>query len=139
MDDFLDEFVFGYGPEISILTDNHPYTMAMKTADRVVETQEDIRRGRTDIPGQKTKVGRKWGFLDLISTTSMAKQFIGSYTFDSYTSNDKKHLLNIVYDTKSFRSLFYHIIGTEYLNHSRESIVKPFSTTFQFYIWKSKK
>ena len=29
-----------------------------------------------------------------------AKQFVGSYTFDSYTSKDKTHLLNIIYDTK---------------------------------------
>ena len=40
-----------------------------------------------------------------------AKQFVGSYTFDSYTSKDKTHLLNIIYDTKNIRSLF-HIPGT---------------------------
>ena len=85
------------------------------------------------------KVNRSWGPLDALSTTSIAKQFVGSYTFDSYTSNDKKHLLNIIYDTKNFRSLFYHILGTGYLNHSRRSIVKPLANTYQFYIWKSKK
>jgi hypothetical protein len=85
------------------------------------------------------KVNRSWGPLDALSTTSIAKQFVGSYTFDSYTSNDKKHLLNIIYDTKNFRSLFYHIPGTGYLNHSRKSIVKPLANTYQFYIWKSKK
>ena len=41
-----------------------------------------------------------------------AKQFVGSYTFDSYTSKDKTHLLNIIYDTKNIRSLLYHIPGT---------------------------
>ena len=40
---------------------------------------------------------------------------------------------------KNFRSLFYHIPGTGYLNHSRRSIVKPLANTYQFYIWKSKK
>ena len=46
-----------------------------------------------------------------------AKQFVGSYTFDSYTSKDKTHLLNIIYDTKNIRSLLYHTPGT---------IFKPF-------------
>ena len=90
MDDFLDEFVFGYGPEISILTSNHPYTKALQSDARVIESQQDLRAGNTTIPGQITKVNRSWGPLDALSTTSIAKQFVGSYTFDSYTSNDKK-------------------------------------------------
>ena len=112
MDDFLDEFVFGYGPEISILTSNHPYTKSLQSDACVIESQQNLRAGNTTIPGQITKVNRSWGPLDALSTTSIAKQFVGSYTFDSYTSNDKKHLLNIIYDTKNFRSLFYHIPGT---------------------------
>lgn len=139
MDDFLDEFVFGYGPEISILTSNHPYTKSLQSDACVIESQQNLRAGNTTIPGQITKVNRSWGPLDALSTTSIAKQFVGSYTFDSYTSNDKKHLLNIIYDTKNLRSLFYHIPGTGYLNHSRRSIVKPLANTYQFYIWKSKK
>lgn len=139
MDDFLDEFIFGYGPEISILTDDHPYTKVLQTDDLVLESQQNLLRGKTDIPGQITKVNRSWGLWDTISTLSVAKQFVGSYTFDSYTSNDNNHLLNIIYDTKNFRSLFYHIPGIGYLNHSRNSIIKPFANTFQFYIWKSKK
>ena len=139
MNDFLDEFVFGYGPEISILTSNHPYTKALQTDDRVLESQQNLRAGNTTIPGQITKVNRSFGPLDALSTTSIAKQFVGSYTFDSYTSNDKNHLLNIIYDTKNFRSLFYHFPGTGYFNHSRRSIVKPLANTYQFYIWKSKK
>ena len=139
MDDFLDEFVLGYGPEISILTENHPYTRALETDARVVQSQEAIRRGETKIPGQITGVSKSWWPWDVFSTLSIAKQFVGSYSFDSYTSNDNKHLLNIIYDTKSFRSLFYHIPGTGFLNHSRKNNKKSFSTTYQFYIWRSKK
>ena len=139
MDDFLDEFVFGYGPEISILTGNHPYTKDLQTDDCVLESQQKLRRGNTTIPGQITKVNRSWGLLDALFTTSLAKQFVGSYTFDSYTSKDKKHLLNIIYDTKNLRSFFYHFPGTEYLNHSRENAVKPLANTYQFYIWESEK
>ena len=73
------------------------------------------------------------------STLSIARQFVGSFSFNSYTAQDGKHLLNIIYDTKNIRSLFYHIIGTDYLNHSRNSFFKPLSNTYQFYIWKSKK
>ena len=139
MDDFLDEFVFGYGPEISILTSNHPYTKALQTDDVVVESQQKVRSGITDIPGQITKVKKDWGIWDYISTISMAKQFVGSYSFDSYTSNDGKHLLNIIYDTKNFRSLAYHLPGSGYLNHSRNSGFNPLANTYQFYIWKSTK
>ena len=139
MDDFLDEFVFGYGPEISILTSNHPYTKALQTDDVVVESQQKVRSGKTDIPGQITKVKKDWGIWDYISTFSMAKQFVGSYSFDSYTSNDGKHLLNIIYDTKNFRSLAYHLPGSGYLNHSRNSGFNPLANTYQFYIWKSTK
>ena len=139
MDDFLDEFVFGYGPEISILKHDHPYIKTLQTDEIVLQAQHQLRSGETDIPEQITGVKRDWGVWDLISTPSMAKQFVGSYSFDSYTSNDGKHLLNIIYDTKNFRSLAYHIWGSNYLNHSRNSSVKPLSTTYQFYIWKSKK
>lgn len=139
MDDFLDEFVFGYGPEISILTSDHPYTRDLQTEDKVIESQQKIRIGETDVPGQITNVRRNWGPLDVLTTTSIAKQFVGSYSFDAYTSTDKKHFLNIIYDTKNFRSLFYHIPGTEKFNHSRMNSNKYFSTTYQFYIWRSKK
>lgn len=138
-DDFLDEFVYGYGPEISILPSNHPYTKALKTDDIVVKSQQKLLSGTTNIPGQITGVSRDWGVLDLLFTPSIAKQFVGSYSFDSYTSNDGKHLLNIIHDTKNFRSLVYHMPGTNYFNHSRNSIIKPLSTTYQFYIWKSRK
>ncbi|MBR5652962.1 MAG: hypothetical protein IKX22_02645, partial [Prevotella sp.] len=139
MDDFLDEFVFGYGPEISILTSNHPYTKALQTDDVVVESQQKLRSGKTDIPGQITEVKKDWGIWDYISTFSIAKQFVGSYSFDSYTSNDGKHLLNIIYDTKNLRSLVYHLPGSGYLNHSRNSGFNPLANTYQFYIWKSTK
>ena len=139
MDNFLDEFIFGYGPEISIMTERHPYTRAMKTSDKVIKGQQKLRSGKTDKPGQITNVSNKWNFWDVISTPSVAKQFVGSFTFDSYISKDKNHFLNIIYDTKNFRSLFYHIPGTGYLNHSRNGFMKPCSTTYQFYIWKSKK
>ena len=139
MDDFLDEFVFGYGPEISILKSNHPYTKVLKTDDVVVESQQKLRSGETDIPGQIKKVRKNWGLWDYLSTPSMAKQFVGSYSFDSYTSNDGKHLLNIIYDTKNFRSLVYHLPGSEHFNHSRNRGFNPLANTYQFYIWKSTK
>ena len=100
---------------------------------------QKLRLGNTKIPRQITEVVKNWGIWDYLSTPSMAKQFVGSYSFDSYTSNDGKHLLNIVYDTKSFRSLVYHLPGSDYFNHSRNSGFKPLATTYQFYIWKSKK
>ena len=67
------------------------------------------------------------------------KKWVGEPSPDPPTAQDGKHLLNIIYDTKNIRSLFYHIIGTDYLNHSRNSFFKPLSNTYQFYIWKSKK
>lgn len=137
MNDFLDEFVFGYGPDISILKDDHPYTKALQTDDRVVWGQKQLREGQTTTPGQITNVGKHWTIVDMLTTLSIAKQFVGSYSYCAFTAKDKNHLLNIIYDTKNTRSLFYHIPGTGYLNHSRNSIFKPLATTYQFYIWKS--
>ncbi|KAA6302576.1 MAG: hypothetical protein EZS26_001083 [Candidatus Ordinivivax streblomastigis] len=134
--DFLDEFAMGTGPEFSVLLSDHPYTEAMKTDDDVVAGQQYIYDGKSKVPGQVTNYQVKFGVWDALTTTSMAKQFIGSYRFDTFTSSDGQNLNNVISDSKSRTSLFYHLPGL--LNKNR-SQTRDFANTYQFYIWKSPK
>lgn len=135
-DGILAEFVLNNGPEISILYENHPYTQRMMLDDRVVESQQNILNGETSVSGQITNVGRNWYLWDVILPKNWhaAPQFIGSYSFDAYTSSNGE-LLNIISDSKSRRSLLLHIPKK---NKSRKES-KYMGNTYQFYIWKSKK
>lgn len=135
--DFFDEFANGVGPEFSVLLSDHPYTAAMKTDKKVLQAQQAIANGETDILGQITNVPRKWSPLNVFGTTSMAKQFIGSYRYDAFTSSDGKALNNVISDSKSRTSLFLHL---PFSNQSRsQGQSRAFSNTYQFYIWKSSK
>jgi RHS repeat-associated protein len=133
--DFLDEFVYGTGPEFSVFLSDHPYTKAMKEEKKILKAQQDIANGVTDVSGQITNVSRKWYPWNVFMTTSVAKQFIGSYRFDAFTSQDGTHLNNVISDSKSMYSLFLH--GTD--KTPRRSERKDLGNTYQFYIWQSLK
>lgn len=132
--DFFDEFVNGTGPEFSVLLGNHPYTQEMMTDDTVVKAQNMLRNGKTTVKGQITGFGRDWGPLDVLTHTSFVKQYIGSYRYDGYTSQNGKYINNVIYDSKSVTSLSYRVMG----EHRRNS-GKHLGNTYQFYIWQSKK
>lgn len=131
--DFFDEFISGSGPEFSVLLGSHPYTQELMSDDVVVSAQNQLRRGETDVKGQITGVARDWGPLDVFTHTSLAKQFIGSYRYDGYTSKDGRHI-NVVYDSKSNTSLGYRLF-----NEHRRSHKSTQGNTYQFYIWQSLK
>ena len=135
--DFFSEFVNGTGPEFSVFLSDHPYTEEMKTAKDVREGQQSIMNGESDIPGQITEWPGNWGVWDVITTSSMAKQFIGRYRYDAFTSKDGKYLNNVISDSKSMSSFFYHLYPSN--KNPNRSKQKIFGTTYQFYIWKSKK
>ena len=135
--DFLDEFVNGTGPEFSVFMSDHPYTEAMKSAKDVLEGQQRIVNGGTDIPGQITNLQSKWGLWDVLTTPSLARQFVGSYRYDAFTSKNGFYLNNVVSDSKSMSSLFYHLYPSS-MNPNRAQ-QKIMGTTYQFYIWQSKK
>lgn len=105
----------------------------MKKDKAVVESQQRITDGNTEVFGQITNVGREWTPLDVFRTTSMAKQFIGSYRYDGFVSKDKKRIYNVISDTKSRTSFFLHLP----LSNKSRSESRAFSTTYQFYIWES--
>ena len=132
--DFFDEFISGSGPEFSVLLGSHPYTQELMSDDVVVSAQNQLRRGETDVKGQITGVARDWGPLDVFTHTSLAKQFIGSYRYDGYTSKDGRHINNVVYDSKSNTSLGYRLF-----NEHRRSHKSTQGNTYQFYIWQSLK
>ena len=135
--DFFDEFVNGSGPEFSVLTAEHPYTREMMSDKGVLTAQRKIREGDTDVRGQITNYNVSWGLFDYLTTYSLAKQFIGSYTYDAFTSSDGNYLYNVISDSKSVRSLCYHMVDEK--NNHRRSERKQFGNTYQFYIWKSRK
>lgn len=130
--DFFDEFISGSGPEFSVLLGSHPYTQELMSDNVVVSAQNQLRRGETDVKGQITGVARDWGPLDVFTHSSLAKQFIGSYRYDGYTSRDGRHINNVVYDSKSNTSLGYRLF-----NEHRRSHKSTQGNTYQFYIWQS--
>ena len=138
--DFLDEFVFNEGPEISILLSNHPYTQQMMKEKRILDAQAKIRLGETNINGQYTDGSKLWNIFDAINPLNwtMAQQFIGSYRYDIYTSGSGVLFNNVVSDSKNVRSLFYHIVPKRY-NKDRKVYTNHFGNTYQFYIWQSPK
>ena len=135
--DFFDEFINGTGPEFSVFLSDHPYTEAMKTDKAVIEGQRRILLGKTNIPGQLTNWTGDWTVWDALSTFSLAKQFVGSYRYDAFTSKDGKNLYNIISDSKSMSSFLYHLFPSR-MNPSRIQ-QKFLGTTYQFYIWRSNK
>jgi hypothetical protein len=134
---FLDEFTTGTGPEFSAFLSNHPYTETMKTDKKVLQAQQAIANGKTDVSGQITNVSRKWYPWSIFTTTSIAKQFIGSYRFDAFTSTDGKSLNNVISDSKSLNSLLLHLTPNSWNKGRKER--SEFGNTYQFYIWKSPK
>jgi hypothetical protein len=133
--DFLDEFVSGTGPEFSVFLSDHPYTEEMKTDDDVLKGQKRIYDGKSDIPGQVTNWEGKWGVWDVLTTFSMAKQFVGSYRFDAFTSQNGKYLNSVISDSKNLNSLMLHMTPNNW-NKDRDER-RVLGNTYQFYIWKS--
>ena len=131
--DFFDEFVNGTGPEFSVMLEDHPYTEAVKNENFVKQRQRIIQsRGKN---GKHTNAGSPQFYPWDASLTSPI-QFIGTYRYDGYSSKDGRYINNVVTDTKSVTSLGYHI---PFLSNHRRSQNKTFGTTYQFYIWRSKK
>ena len=126
--DFFDEFINGTGPEISILGPNHIYTKELMGDAKVIEGQNQLKEGESHYYTSKS-----WDIFDVLSTPVFSKQFIGSYRYDGYISQDNKSIINIISDSKSMSSFFYHITPA-FMNRKRNAR-KILGNTYQFYIW----
>ncbi|MBP5550033.1 MAG: hypothetical protein J6X63_06100, partial [Bacteroidales bacterium] len=124
------EFLFNVGPEFSVFLADHPLTQDMANTSFVKLMQRIILASKKDYIDDH----RDWGLLDVMSTSSEAEQFIGSYRYIALKSRVDKCLYNVIYDSKSRTSLFYHL--SKIKNVSREDSIL-FGNTYQFYIWKS--
>ena len=133
----FDEFANGTGPDVSVFLSDHPYTKDLRKNPKISEAQLSIKAGKSDVPGQYTEGKKDWGLLDVITSFSVAEQFVGSYRFDIFTSKDGKHFNNVVSDSKSLSSLLYHLYPPQWNIDRRKQ--KELGNTYQFYIWKSKK
>ena len=131
--DFFDEFISGSGPEFSVVLEDHPYIMALKNEKTVLDSQDVIRKRGAN--GSRTNVKRK-AFYPWQVAINSPMQFIGKYRYDGFTSKDGKYINNVVTDSKSCTSLFYHFPGV--VNH-RRSQGRELGSTYQFYIWRTKK
>lgn len=130
--DFLDEFVYGSGPEFTVLLENHPYTQAIMS-DKFAKDSQNVVRSRKD-NGKYTNVGRP-EFFPWEAGLLSPMQFIGTYRYDGYRGKDGKTLYNVATDSKSVTSLGYHM---PFLKNHRRSQRKEFGNTYQFYLWKSR-
>ena len=140
---FLEEFIFGYGPQVSIMLADHPYTGALvdSEADEIGAVHQKIAEGKTEVLGQMTSYGVGFGFFDFITSKTLPEQFVGSYTLNVYTSSDGNSYLNILTDSKSREYLFYRAVknnpdrDSSNRNPSRPS-GQGTTNTCQFYLWK---
>ena len=129
--DFFDEFVYGYGPEFSVLLENHPYTQAIMKDSFAMDSQNTVRTRGCN--GKYTNV-RRPEFFPWQASPLSPMQFIGTYRYDGYSSKNNKIIYNIATDSKSVTSLGYHI---PFLRNHRGSHQKEFGNTYQFYLWRS--
>ena len=130
--DLFDEFIYGIGPEFSVFLSDHPYTKELMKQSKVIESQEEIRK--RGIYGNIKNVNGGT-FLPHMAPLNSPMQFIGSYRYDGYSSKDGIYINNVVFDSKSLTSLFYHL---PFKNH-RRSVSSKYGNTYQFYIWRTKK
>ena len=127
------EFVTGTGPEFSVILENHPYTRTLKYRPEILKDHLLIYFGKTQIKGRLTDYGHKFWPWEAFPWSPL--QVIGSFRYDGYTSEDGCHINNVVYDSKSMKSLFYHATDAE----PRRSESRLLGNTYQFYIWQSAK
>ncbi len=129
--DFFDEFVYGSGPEFTVLLENHPYTQAVMNDEFAKKSQNVVRsRGNNS---SYTNVGRP-AFFPWQASPLSPMQFIGTYRYDGYSSSDGLTIYNVATDSKSVTSLAYHI---PFLSNHRRSQKREFGNTYQFYLWRS--
>ena len=109
----------------------------MKSDGGVQKAQKLIDEGKTDVEGQITNYGVGFGLKGLLTSGTMAEQFIGSYRLDIYTSNDCESRCNIISDSKNRKSLLYRL-PVQNVDRGHPS-TKNYGTgnTYQFYIWKT--
>ncbi len=135
---FLDEFMCGTGPEFSVFQSDHPYTQALKGESIVGKAQSLISSGKTEVPGVISNISGDFGAIGLLTSFSMAKQFIGSYRLDVSTGKGGTAYNNIVSDSKSRTSLFYHAPFITNVRRGTQSANNyGMGNTYQFYIWKT--
>ena len=125
----FEDFVFNTGPEFSVFTETNNMTQdLMKTPN--VKKWENALAKYDSIESIKGK--DLWNPMDVITHSSLTRQFVGSYIYRGMVSEDGGYVYNMVFDSKSRHSFFLHIPS----NVSRSGS-KNFGNTYQFYLWVS--
>ena len=125
--DWLVEFAFNSGPEITIVTNqSNPYIQDLKKEDAVI-TNENIAMKK----GYSTTQTPQWMPWDHFyrGIKRPITNYLGTYQIRSYSlKNINMGTLSLAYDRKSAYSLFLHL--TENYKRSNSSY---FGNTYQFY------
>ena len=123
------EFVSNTGPEFSVFLPEHDATKALQKESMIMRVNDIINATNNSalVYGQ-----RLWTLKDVLTTTSLPQQFIGSYHFLARRSTSGSFIYNLVGDSKSRTSLFYHGPGITNRNRGESSM---FGNTYQFYLW----
>jgi RHS repeat-associated protein len=137
---FLDEFMNGKGPMVSVMMDDHPYTKSMQDAPSVNAAREFMGEGRNAVPGQLTNWEGAFNPITgpIRAGADIAEQFVGSFRLDVFSTKDQKNSIFIISDSKSRSSLFYHLPIENVPRASSSAMQNGMGNTFQYYIWKEK-
>jgi RHS repeat-associated protein len=131
--DVFDEFKKGYGPKRSLFDGSHPMTIDMKESQAAYQGRALYMSNG----GKKGYVAFDFGITGIFSAGgNMTEQMVGSAGVSIYPIGDK--VVFIITDTKTPRSLFYHLPGIRSID-DRDSNptgrLMPYSETKQTYIW----
>ncbi|HEX8576183.1 MAG TPA: RHS repeat-associated core domain-containing protein [Flavobacterium sp.] len=132
--DIFNEFKDGYGPKRSLFDGNHPMTIDMKESQAAyVGRSMYMSNG-----GKKGYVGFDFGITGIFSAgPNMTEQMVGSVGVSIYPVGNK--VVFILTDTKTPRSLFYHLPGIKSKfnrdDGNPRGRLMPYSETKQTYIW----
>jgi len=135
---FLDEFVNGKGPMISVMLGDHPYTESMKDAPGVEAARNYMLSGENDVPGQLTNWRGKFHPIKgpLSAGFDLAEQFVGSFSLNIFPTDNCATDCFILSDTKSRTSLFYHLPIDNVDRTDSRAMKQGMGTTYQYYLWK---
>ena len=142
---FFDEYIDGTGPQVSVCMSNHPYTQTLMEVEKeqLHQRYRDIEQSKTAVEGRMTGIKVPFGLKGLLTSTTLAEQFIGTYRLDIYTGDNRTHYINMISDSKSRKSFLLRmpVDNPNRPNNNRAprqtNQAQWGSNTVQFYIWKT--
>ena len=142
---FFDEYIDGTGPQVSVCMSNHPYTQTLMEVEKeqLHQRYKDIEQSKTAVEGRMTGIKVPFGLKGLLTSTTLAEQFIGTYRLDIYTDDNRTHYIYMISDSKSRKSFLLRMPVNNPNRPDNNRAPRQTnqaqwgSNTMQFYIWKT--